>query len=72
MNYDDPLSIAEHCDPHDAFEVACRKHLRQLYAENQKLRAVLLEYITIYRVDEDAFDPKAEAQWLLEGELCRL
>jgi hypothetical protein len=70
MNYDDPLSIAEHCDPHDAFEVACRKHLCQLYAENQKLRLSLLRHIRAYRVDDDAYDPKTEATRLLELELC--
>lgn len=66
MNYNDPLSIADYCDPHDAFEVACRKHLRRLHAENQKLRASLLKHIYLYRVDDDAYDGKAEAERLLE------
>ncbi len=71
MNYNDPLSLAENCDPHDAFEVACRKHLRRLRAENQKLRASLLKHSYLYRVDDDAYDGKAEAARLLEIELCR-
>lgn len=71
MTYDNPLLVAEQCDPEDAFEVACRRHIRDLHAENTKLRALLLKYITIYRVDDDAFDKKAEAQRLLEEELCR-
>ncbi len=71
MNHDDPLSLADHCDPQDAFEVACRKQLRKLHAENHRLRASLLQHIYLYRVDDDAYDGKAEAARLLEIELCR-
>ena len=44
MNYSDPVWMAEHCDPHDAFEMACGKMIRRLYDENvQMLKA--LRYI---------------------------
>ncbi len=71
MNPNDPLSVADHCDPQDEFEVACRRHLRRLHAENLKLRKILLRHIKIYRVDDDAYDKQAEAKKMLEAELCR-
>jgi hypothetical protein len=69
MNMNDPLSLAENCDPQDAFETACRRQLRLLHDENQKLRESLLKHIYLYRVDDDANDGKDEAQRLLELEM---
>ena len=71
MNHDNPLSVADNCDPEDAFEVSCRRHIRSLHAENAKLRAVLLRQLIMYRVDDDAFDKRAEAERLLNIELAR-
>jgi hypothetical protein len=39
------------------------------YAENQKLRGILLRHIATYCVDDDAWDPRAEAYAILEREL---
>ena len=71
MNYDSPLIVADNCDPEDAFEVACRRHIRRLHTENAKLRAVLLRHLITYRVDDDAFDKRAEAERLMNIELAR-
>lgn len=71
FEHQSPAWLAAHCDEHSAFETACAKAMRQLQEENQKLREILLRHICHYRVDDDAYDPRASAQAILDQEMSR-
>jgi hypothetical protein len=61
--------LIDHADPHEPFERACARELRRLYDQNVQMRAVLMKHIALYRVDDDAYDPRAEVQRIYELEM---
>lgn len=65
----DPTWLAQHCDPEVPFEVACARALMRQQAEIAQLKAVLMKHIVLYCVDDDAYDPRAEAQRIYEREM---
>lgn len=58
------LADAIHCgDDHcECSSNLAAAELRRLYEQSVQMKAVLMKHIALYRVDDDAYDPRAEAQ----------